>query len=140
MGAAMATLLILGLFLLIAAPALWAMLRRDVPSWVGAFYGVGAVALLAWHVGFGLGPMPDAASLARAPAGVPDGTRCEQALATAERGRIVLDRSNPDRLVVDDALWEQIPEELRAALTGCADSLRPADRRQEPVAVVGRGR
>lgn len=138
MGAAMSTILILLLFLVIAAPALIAFLRQDLGWMTGAFYAAAAIALLAWHVGFSVGPMPDRTALARAPGGVADAGRCEQALAAAERGGIVVDRTDPNRLVVRGALWQQLPDDVRTALTECANSLRPADRREQPVEIVNR--
>jgi hypothetical protein len=138
MGAPMSSILILFLFLLIAAPALAAFLRQDIGWKTGAFYGAVAALLLAWHVGFSVGPMPDKSALARAPGGVADVGRCEQALRAAQRGGIVVDRSDPNRLVVRAALWQQLPEDVRTALTECANSVRPADRRDQPVEIVNR--
>jgi hypothetical protein len=121
--------------------------RRCSPScgatsagWTGGFYGAVAAGLLAWHVGFGIGEIPDAAAIAKARAGGPavQGSRCEQVLATAEQGRLVLDRRNPNRLVVSAALWPQLPEEVRTAISQCADTIRPADQRERPVEVVTR--
>jgi hypothetical protein len=123
----LAILLISALVLAVAAPALLAFLRQDVGWRTGTFYGVAVMALLAWHVGFALGPMPTGASLVRpgTPGAAPSGDRCEQALSTAERARIILDRSNPSRLVVSQSLWAQVPEGVRTALVDCAASLRP---------------
>ncbi|HEX8191436.1 MAG TPA: hypothetical protein VF552_00910 [Allosphingosinicella sp.] len=136
----MSTILILLLFLLLAAPALVAFFRRDLGWKTGGFYGAVAAALLAWHVGFGMNEIPDAAALAKARASGPavQGSRCEQVLATAEQGRVVLERRDPNRLVVSGALWTQLPEEVRTALTQCADTIRPADQRERPVEVVTR--
>jgi hypothetical protein len=126
------------LALAIAAPALLAFLRGEVGWRTGGFYGALGAALLAWHVGFAVGPIPDAAALAQPVNGAPSGNQCEQALTAAERGRIVIDRSNPDRLVVDQRLWAQIPAEMRTALTQCADSLRPQVERDHAIEVVNR--
>ncbi|HEY0014615.1 MAG TPA: hypothetical protein VGB79_17365 [Allosphingosinicella sp.] len=136
----MSSVLILLLFLAIAAPALVAFVRRDLGWKTGGFYGAVAAGLLAWHVGFSIGEMPDAAALAKARAGGPalQGSRCEQVLSTAEQGRLVLDRRNPNRLVVAAALWTQLPEEVRTAITQCADTIRPADQRERPVEIVTR--
>ena len=140
MGRPMSSVLILLLFLAIAAPALVAFVRRDLGWKTGGFYGAVAAGLLAWHVGFSIGEMPDAAALAKARAGGPalQGSRCEQVLSTAEQGRLVLDRRNPNRLVVAAALWTQLPEEVRTAITQCADTIRPADQRERPVEIVTR--
>ena len=134
----MSSAIVLLLFLAVAGPALVAFVRRDVGWKTGGFYGVALLMLLGWHVGFAVGPMPTRAALAPQSAGPVGATRCEQALDTAERGGIVRDRSDPSRLVVDEALWQQLPEEVRVALTDCAESLRPADERDEPLEVVNR--
>ena len=134
----MSSALILGLFLLLAAPAIVGFFRRDLGWKTGAFYVAVLAGLLAWHVGFKIGAMPDPRTLAKAPVGIVDSSRCEQVLSTAERGRLVLDRRNPNRLVVAAASWQQIPEEVRTAITECASSVRPADRRDTPVEVVPR--
>jgi hypothetical protein len=135
----LAILLIAALILAVAAPALLAFLRQDVGWRTGTFYGVLVMALLAWHVGFAVGPMPTGASLMRAGRSpvAPSADGCEQVLSTAERGRIILDRSNPSRLVVSESLWAQIPESVRTALVDCAASLRP-EGASGPVEVVNR--
>ena len=134
----MSSLLILALFVLLAAPAFVAFFRRDLGWKTGAFYTALPAALLAWHVGFATGPMPDMKEIAGAQSTVLDGDRCAQVLDAAERGRVILDRRNPDRLVVADALWKQLPEEVRTALAECAGSVRPADKQTAPVQVVPR--
>lgn len=136
MGAAMSTILILILFLLLAAPALLALLRQDLGWRTGGFYGAVVAALLAWHVGFAIGPIPSAASLARAPGVVLEGSRCEQALQTATQARMIVDRRDPRRLVVNRELWQQMPESVREALTECARTTRPLGQREEPLEVV----
>jgi hypothetical protein len=138
MPTVLAVLLVSLVALAIAAPALVAFLRGEIGWRTGSFYGILAAALLSWHVGFAVGPMPDAAALARPTAGAPSPEGCEQVLVVAERGRIVLDRSNPSRLVVDPALWAQIPAEVRNAITECAASLRPGGGSGEAVEVVNR--
>lgn len=134
----MSSVVILLLFLLLAAPALAAFLRQDLGWKTSSFYGLVTMGLLAWHIGFSVGPVPDLRSIARPPVGALEGSRCEQALRAAERGQIVLDRSNPDRMVVRGQLWEQLPEDVRRALAECASLIRPADRRGEPVGIVTR--
>lgn len=132
----MSSILILILFLLIAAPALFALLRQDIGWRTGSFYGAVCAALLAWHVGFTVGEMPSAAALARGTGGAVEVSRCEQALQTAQQGRLIGDRSNPRRLVVNRELWQQLPEDVREALTECANAVRPPAQRDEPLEVV----
>jgi hypothetical protein len=132
------SIIILVLFLLIAAPAIWAFLRRDVGWATGGFYAAAAMGLLAWHVGFSIGAVPDISAFARPPAATLDETQCERALTAAERARIVLDRSDPNRLVVSGEAWPQLPENLRIALTECSGAVRSPNRRGSPVEVVTR--
>lgn len=137
----MSSVLILLLFLLLAAPALYAFWRRDLGYKTGVFYGAVLAGLVAWHLGFSIGEVPSRSELMKARSGTAlEGSRCEQALAAAERGGIVIDRSNPNRLVVNGAIWQQLPQDVRAPLTECANSLRPLDQRERPVEIVERRR
>jgi hypothetical protein len=137
----MSSVLILLLFLLLAAPALYAFWRRDLGWKTGLFYGAVLAGLLVWHLGLSVGTIPSRKDLVAERSGAAlVGSRCEQALTAAERGNIVLDRSNPNRLVVDGALWPQLPQDVRGALTECADSVRPLDQRERPVELVERRR
>lgn len=134
----LAILLAALLALAVAAPALIAYRRGDMGWRTGMFYGALSAVLLAWHVGFSVGPMPERSALARPAADAPGSDRCTQALDAAQRGGIVLDRSNPARLVVNPSVWDQIPADIRAALTQCAETVRPAGQRDAPIEVVNR--
>ena len=126
------------LALAIAAPALLGYLRGDLGWRTGTFYGALSAVLLAYYVGFSVGPMPDRAAIAGPMAGTPSSDRCAQALEAAQRGGIILDRSNPGRLVVNPSVWSQIPAEMQTALTQCAETLRPEGGSDTPVEVVNR--
>jgi hypothetical protein len=135
----MSSVLILILFLLLAAPAFFAFWRRDLGLKTGAFYGAVLAGLVAWHLGFSIGDVPSRDELVQARAGTAlEGSRCEQALTAAERGGIVIDRSNPNRLVVNGAIWQQLPQDVRAPLAECANTSRPIDQRERPVEIVER--
>jgi len=142
MGVAMPTILAISLtallVLVVAAPALLGYLRGDLGWRTGAFYCALSAALLAYYVGFSVGPMPDRAAIAGPIDAAPSGDRCEQALDAAQRGGIVIDRSNPNRLVVNQSLWDQIPADMRTVLTQCAESLRPEGSSAAPLQVVNR--
>ena len=45
--------------------------------------------------------------------------RCVRVLDLAQQGGIVLDRGDPDRLVVSKSLWAQVPEKVADALVSC---------------------
>lgn len=64
--------------------------------------------------------------------------QCAEAIRIAEESRIILDRSQPSRLVVQEALWKQLPELARNALTHCVEELR-SDGRAEGALVVDYG-
>jgi len=125
------------LALAIAAPALIGYLRGDVGWRTGSFYGLLGAGLMAYYVGFSIGPLPDRAAIAGPVGGTPSSDRCEQALDAAQRGGIILDRS-PTRLVVNPSVWSQIPAEMQTALTQCAETLRPPSGDAGPIEVVNR--
>ena len=118
-------LVILVLLIVFAAPALLALLRKDFGWRTGSFYAATMIVLVAWHVGLSVGPLSATGGLMRPPVGAVDGTRCEQALTAAERAGIILDRSNPSRLIVRRTIWAEIPEEVRTALAQCVETARP---------------
>ena len=61
---------------------------------------------------------------------------CGEVIRLSERGRVILDRSNPQRLVVNNALWQQIPPEARQSIVQCAELMRPAQARAGHMTVV----
>ena len=61
---------------------------------------------------------------------------CGEVLRVSEQGRLILDRSNPSRLVVSAAIWQRVPQEARQAIVRCAAALRPASAGSGPVEVV----
>ena len=142
MGVAMPTILAILLTALlalaVAAPALLAFLRGELGWRTGTFYGALSALLLAYYVGFSIGPFPDRKAIAGPSGGAPSSDRCDQAMEAAQRGGIVLDRSNPNRLVVNQNLWGQIPAEMQTALTQCAETLRPEGSGTAPLEVVNR--
>jgi hypothetical protein len=125
-------------FLVLAAPAAIALIRQALGWKTVTFYGLALFAVSTWNLGFNVGAIPDAASLAKPKGPVQlEGSRCEQAIGVAERGGIVLTRSE-SRLVVKGEVWSQLPEEVRTALTECARLIRPPHRQDQPLEVVER--
>jgi hypothetical protein len=61
---------------------------------------------------------------------------CGEVIRLSERGRVILDRSSPQRLVVNDSLWQQIPPEARQSIVQCAELMRPAQNRSGRMTVV----
>ena len=81
--------------------------------------------------------------LASAPSALPENLNaseaeimCGEVIRLSERGRLILDRSNPRRLVINPGLWSQLPEEGRQALVRCVELMRPPEARNERMAVV----
>jgi hypothetical protein len=62
--------------------------------------------------------------------------RCAEALDLAERGSIIRDRSNPERLVVDRELWNQMPEFVQQALIVCLKDARPSGGSEAEIEIV----
>jgi len=63
---------------------------------------------------------------------------CGEVVRISEQGRLILDRSDPRRLVVDQALWARLPQEVQRGLVECAEAMRPAAARTGPMRVVSR--
>ena len=61
---------------------------------------------------------------------------CGEVVRISEQGRLILDRSDPRRLVVDQALWGLLPQEVQRGLIECVESMRPAAARGGPMRVV----
>ena len=71
-----------------------------------------------------------------APAGDQARGMCAEVIRVSEQGRLILDRSNPSRLVVSQDVWQRVPQEARQAIVRCAQALRPASAGNGPVEVV----
>lgn len=56
-------------------------------------------------------------------------TMCAEVVRISEQGRLIVDRSDPRRLVVDQRLWARLPEEAQAAIVECAEIMRPEESR-----------
>ncbi len=63
---------------------------------------------------------------------------CGEVVRISEQGRLILDRSDPRRLVVDRALWPRLPAEVQRGLVECVEAMRPAESRAGPMQVVSR--
>lgn len=62
--------------------------------------------------------------------------RCGQIITLLEREKIILDRSAPERLVVAEGIWTQLPEPVRDAVVSCVQDQRPTGAGYDPVEVV----
>jgi len=61
---------------------------------------------------------------------------CGEVIRLSERGRVILNRSNPQRLVVNGSLWQQLPPEAQQSIVQCAELMRPAEARSGHMTVV----
>ncbi len=64
---------------------------------------------------------------------------CGEVVRISEQGRLILDRTNPRRLVVAQALWSRLPAEVQRSLVECAEAMRPEGTRSGPMRVVTSG-
>jgi hypothetical protein len=61
---------------------------------------------------------------------------CAQMLRVSEQGQLILDRSDPARLVVSEALWPRVPSQVQRTIVDCVRSARPPGVRWVPMKVV----
>lgn len=121
----LATSLVLALF---AAAAILTSIAYALPSArvaIGSIAGAATLILGFYHTG-GFGA-PNPGIFPRSSALGPDSRReegCARAIQLLEENRVVIDRSEADRIVVSKALWEQIPPPTQQIMIQCfsADS------------------
>ena len=124
-----AYMLLLVLLIAIATPALVGF-RKGV-TLAFPFYVVVAAFLAVYHGGVGFG---ERQATARTQADT--ATLCRDAVEQSERGGLLLDRSNPNRVSVDGTMWKQLPERAQEALTYCFGAMRSGQPTQTPVEIV----
>lgn len=125
-----AFLVLIGLFLAIAAPGVLALLRPRTAVLATSFYSVLVTALAVYHLGVpGMAepvipspirsaaiPVADGQSPGSPPAGL-----CQQALDEARQGGLIL-RTDRGQVTVNGTIWPQLPESARRALVACLRS------------------
>ena len=129
------TMVALGLlFLIIALPGVAAIARPKTAVFAAPFYLVLLAGVLTYHVGFSFGGrLPTVPATADGP-----NSLCEQAVDQAERGGLILNRTDPNRVSVRGDLWTQLPEQAQAGMTRCLEQMRPAGT-EGPVTIVRSG-
>ena len=121
------------LFVLIALPGVAAAARSKASVIAAPFYLVLLAAIFLHYGGLSFGgSLPATAMQTGAPVGL-----CEQALDQSQQAGLILDRTNPNRVRVDGALWEQLPQQAKDGLVRCLEGARPAGSDQIPVEIVG---
>lgn len=141
MSTTVAVIAVLAVWLLLSAAAAFAFRSRRVAFVAAPVFVVLFGALAVYHVG-----LPSAGDRgavqrwrsAQAGTGSPaSGSLCERVLAEAQRGRLIVDRSQPGRVVVNRNLWGQLPPEVQQAITSCLDPSTPGTS-APPVEIVER--
>lgn len=69
-------------------------------------------------------------------AALSEGGQCAQVLRLLTDARIIIDRSDPVRIVVSGQLWPQLPAAVRDATMACVEEGRSGDGAQQPIEVV----
>ena len=123
------------LFVLIAAPGLVAIVRPRTAIVAAPFYIALMAGFYCYYIGFSFGSLSDIPVRTTALSG----SVCERALAEAERGRLILDRTNPARVRVDQQMWRAVPQQVRDALSTCLDETRPAHPGTNSVEIIEAG-
>ena len=120
------------LFMIIAVPGLVGIVRPKAAIVAAPFYIAIMAGLYTYYVGFSFG------SLSEIPVRTTglSGSICERALAEAERGGLIVDRSNPARVRVDQSMWRQVPQQVRDALSTCLEEGRPPQPGANSVEIV----
>jgi hypothetical protein len=144
MSTILAVSLAFALFVVAAAPlaATYWKPRARLPA--ALFYGALLLGVAVHHTGISFGRVSQSAAALTTPA-VPVPTageseelteRCAEALDLAERGSIIRDRSDPQRLIVDRVLWNQMPEFVQQTLVVCLKDARPSGGSEAEIEIV----
>lgn len=64
--------------------------------------------------------------------------QCANVIDAVREAGLLLDRSNPSRPVVRQAMWSRLPIEAKQAVEACLESTRPAQARQSAMEIVER--
>lgn len=129
---ALTLILLVTLFVIIALPGLVVVARPRAAMVAVPFYLALLTGLFLYYFGLSFGGrMPAAAQPGQGPSNI-----CEQALDQAEQGGLIIERSNPLRVRVSRALWEQLPRQAQQGLTACLEMSRPANAADEPVEII----
>ena len=126
MSTAASSILVFALYLVLAAPLLWGLFNGKLASSLGVFYLAITAGVAAYHLEFAAPDLPPMVRPAAVLEEVATDPRCAKALDLSEQAGLVLERGDSTRLVVDEALWAQTPEEVRDALVACHGATGPA--------------
>lgn len=138
MPVSLAILALVALFMIIAAPAFFVVARPRVATAVIPIYVVLFMGLAIYHVGYSWSGNADPSKSPTSMAGRAGGSSslCEQALDQLDQAGVILDRSDPLRVVVNQEFWAQLPQNAKDGLIACLQLQRPENRSEEPVEIV----
>jgi disulfide bond formation protein DsbB len=136
--------ILLGLALFVGAIAPLALAYRNprVRLLAALFYGFLMLGLTLYHTGirfepgYQRSPAPTAAGFTNALAPDELTQRCTEALEAAENASLIRNRSNPERLVVDRALWRQMPDSVKQAIVMCLENSRPPGGSESEIEII----
>jgi hypothetical protein len=127
MSAFFACAIVIGLLVVLLAPAVWAV-RSARGQALAAVVLLGLLAsTTAVHVGLALSLRPKPGSLAAVADDLGTGVapeslsaeQCGDILSAAESNRLIIDRSDPHRIIVSGKYWEQLPRQIGDILLSC---------------------
>jgi hypothetical protein len=116
---AMSSALVLGLYGLLLLPVLLAYYRPKAGLPTAGLYALGLMLLIGGRWGSSASAVSVEGAVARAEAEGPGEEACAQVLELTDQMRIVRSRQPSNRVVVDRAVWAQLPDQTRATLLSC---------------------
>ena len=122
----LAILIALAIFAFGLAPLAFAYWKSKAAAPVALLYGAAIAGLAVYHSGTSIGEVPQSVKPVQqnpafaAPSEELD-DQCAQAIALAEQGGVITDRSDPANVVVAEGLWKQLPDMARQAFAACLE-------------------
>jgi hypothetical protein len=142
MSTILAILLSFALIVLALAPLVVAYRFPTARVPVALLYAVLLMGLAVYHTGLSFDRIRPPTAAAAGPGTVSQEgdeeltERCAEALEMAEEGSLIRDKSDPQRLVVDRALWAQVPDFVKETLVLCIERSRPAGQSDAAIEII----
>jgi hypothetical protein len=124
MSELIATLAALGLYVVVLIPLVIAARPGRTGDAALAALPIAALVLAAWQFGWFGGYIAPPVPMSTIEVGTSDEAGCRQVQEQLSKGHIVTDDHQPGQIVVDAALWAQVPDQLRSAITDCYKQLQ----------------
>lgn len=113
------------LFVIAAVPILLAVRRPNAAATVAGGYAAVLAGGLAWYSGFFAKVDVNLAALAEADRQEITVGQCAQIFKLLDQTGAIVDRRKPPTLVVDGAVWSQLPASAQDAVIGCVERAWP---------------